>query len=936
MSLPNHLTAFVSCNRVSKHLDDVITEFTTSEDPDMLAPPKMSDFYKVGDAVIGTVVAVEGATIPGAIETKKKRRRIELSLVPSQVNSDLTSADLHEGLLLPVEVKSVEDKGYVVDLGLSDDKYVGFLPFGERKQVFQVGSVVICAILSLPKKNGRVVNLQVYDNSGNKTANLKNFNQIRPGTLIENVEVKGVNNGVLEVIVNGIHDGEIDINSLPVESTLADINSGADLSAKYPIGTLIPLSRVVFADYSISSDGKPMILSVLPSILASDQLRRDIEEAAKTNCIVGSIYENSKIVRIDPGFGVVVELFGADGVSAGYAQVHISRLSDEKITKIASPYKLHSLHACRVIDYDPFMAMGIASMAPSCLAQSVYSIESLELGSIVRGEVVEITPGLGLLIKLSDRIRALCPTVHVTETQSADALKSFRLNQQFKFRVLNTDPTARRVLLTRKKGLLDSELKPLTSYEAAVVGEFYDGYVAAIFASGCVVRFYGGVKAFLPNGEMSEEFVSDAKSVVFEGQVIRCRVIKLDKDAESMLVSLRKTDGPKTGSKRKAVEEQKPLADKKSKKTKTNTNTKEESVSTSNKTEVQEEGKAEPAAPVDVQPVSPPESPAKETVKVTLPSIRDLEEEELAKEEMLTSTAVAPKATSNLSQPTAEELLSMKEMCEDYERRLLGSPNNSMLWIQYMSILIKSMEIDAARNLANRALQTISIRAEDEKLNVWIAMLNLEHNFGTPEALKAAFERACVYNDSKAVHLALARIYEESATLDRPETIKTVEEFYSNNLLKKFRQSCKVWVNLATFHFITKKSPVSGRKLLTQALEALPRRKHIKATLKFAQLEFRHGSLERGRTLFEGVLASSPGRLDIWSQYCDQEERHLPESTEALRRLFNRIVSLKLSSKKAKFFFKRFLDFEKKWGDQLTVQHVKDLAQQYVEATMNK
>ncbi len=885
----------------------------------------MSEYFKEGDFVIGSIAAVEGANIPGVEETKKKRRRLELTLVPAKVNADLNVSDLQEGLLLPVEIKSIEDKGYVVDLGFADDKVVGFLSFGQNQQIFKIGSVVACTVAALPKKMGRVINVQLYENSCKNTRELKNFNQIRPGTLVENVEVKSVKNGVVEVTVNGMHSGQLDILNLPFESTLTNMKTGAEFATNYPIGSHIPLSRVVFADYSISADEKPMILCALPSILASNTIRHAVDEVSKTLCTVGGVYYASKIVRIDPGIGVIVELFSADSkTSAGFAQVHISRLADEPITKIIAPYKLNSIHPCRVIDYDPFVSMAIASMAPTCLAQTVFSIESIEIGSIVRGEVVQITPDLGLLVKLSDRIRALCPTAHVTETQSPDVLKSFRLGQQFKFRVLSTDASARRVILSRKKGLLDSELKPLTSYASAVVGESYDGFVAAILSFGCIVRFYGGVKAVLLNGELNEEFVKDAKTVVFEGQVVRCRVIKLDKETESMSVSLRKLDGPKASSKRKAAE----VVENKKKVKKSIEESKAEIVEVSLKEAVVAESQVV---------VSTPSSPAHPAVKVSLPSLRELEEEELAKEEMISSTPSSTAfAASTLPKPSAEELLSMKEMCEEYERRLLGSPNSSILWIQYMSILIKSLEIEAARALANRALQTISIRAEEEKLNIWIALMNLEHGFGTPESLTATFERACVYNDSKAVHLALARIYEESASLDRPESTKTVEDFYSTILLKKFRQSCKVWVNLANFHFVIKKSATNGRKLLAQALEALPRHKHIKATLKFAQLEFRSGNLERGRTLFEGVLASSPGRLDIWSQYCDQEERHLPESAEALRRLFNRIVSLKLSSKKAKFFFKRFLEFEKKWGDQLTIQNVKDLAQQFVESTMSK
>ena len=49
------------------------------------------------------------------------------------------------------------------------------------------------------------------------------------------------------------------------------------------------------------------------------------------------------------------------------------------------------------------------------------------------------------------------------------------------------------------------------------------------------------------------------------------------------------------------------------------------------------------------------------------------------------------------------------------------------------------------------------------------------------------------------------------------------------------------------------------------------------------------------------------------------------------RRLYERAVQQKWSSKKMKFFLKRFLDFERRHGDAESMEHVKDLARAYVE-----
>ncbi len=54
--------------------------------------------------------------------------------------------------------------------------------------------------------------------------------------------------------------------------------------------------------------------------------------------------------------------------------------------------------------------------------------------------------------------------------------------------------------------------------------------------------------------------------------------------------------------------------------------------------------------------------------------------------------------------------------------------------------------------------------------------------------------------------------------------------------------------------------------------------------------------------------------------------------THTHRRVFERVIHLKLSTKKMKFFFKRYLDFEKACGNDQGVEHVKQAAIAFVES----
>jgi rRNA biogenesis protein RRP5 len=111
---------------------------------------------------------------------------------------------------------------------------------------------------------------------------------------------------------------------------------------------------------------------------------------------------------------------------------------------------------------------------------------------------------------------------------------------------------------------------------------------------------------------------------------------------------------------------------------------------------------------------------------------------------------------------TADMHAKLPESNADFERVLLGSPNSSYLWIQYMSFLLQLSEIDKARETGRRAIQTINFREEQERLNVWIALLNVENVYGTDESLEAVFKDAARHNDSKTIHLRLAAILDQS------------------------------------------------------------------------------------------------------------------------------------------------------------------------------
>jgi len=270
---------------------------------------------------------------------------------------------------------------------------------------------------------------------------------------------------------------------------------------------------------------------------------------------------------------------------------------------------------------------------------------------------------------------------------------------------------------------------------------------------------------------------------------------------------------------------------------------------------------------------------------------------------------------------TADMHSKTPESTSDFERVLLGSPNSSYLWIQYMSFQLQLSEIEKAREIGKRALNTISFREEREKLNVWIALMNLENVYGSDESLESVFKDAARHCEPKTVHLRFASILEESGKKEK------AEEQYKRTC-KKFGQSSKVWT-LFCEHYLKQGDVEQARKLLPRSLQSLEKRKHLKTISKFAQLEYKLGEPERGKTLFEGIVDSHPKRWDLWTIYIDMEVGQ--NDIQSMRNLFDRVLAQKMTSHKAKPFFKKWLALEKRIGDEAGAETVKAKAIEWTQ-----
>ncbi|KAG8015141.1 Protein RRP5-like protein [Nibea albiflora] len=618
----------------------------------------------------------------------------------------------------------------------------------------------------------------------------------------------------------------------------------------------------------------------------------------------------------------------------------------------------------------------VVEAKPQRLVLSLTGVHKLETGTVTLGMVTNIVPQVGLMVKLPFGSTGTIAVTDLADAYRPNLLNGYKKNQLLRCFLLGNENGKWRLSL-RPSRLNPQQAKPVKDPEVLSIndlkaGQIVRGFVKSVGEQGVFIRLSWSITGRAELQNSTKYFVSN-HAVLSEhlppNTLLTTKIASIDKEEELVNLSLLPADTGKPDilpeslslplrlvgeekkkydiqrKKRKLSEsEQKQQAEvpkKKKKKKKTKKAKTEDSDSGVEVYFREEEDESEPKSDAVTQSSAGPsrlQVAAGFSWDVGLSSLKPAS----AAEEGDSSDGEDQDGSSKPQKKTRHELEQEKKAAEKalvereaqlmdpslrpqdaaaFERLLLGSPNSSLLWLQYMAHHLQATQIEQARAVAERALKTISFREEQEKLNVWVALLNLENMYGTEESLKKVFERAQQFCEPMPVYQQLADIYAKS------DKIKEAEGLYKT-MVKRFRQNKAVWLSYGTFLLQQGQSDAASA-LLQRALKSLPSKESVDVIGKFAQLEFRYGDAEKGRAMFDKVLTSYPKRTDLWSVFIDLMVKH--GSQKDIRALFDRVIHLSVSVKKIKFFFKRYLEYEKKHGTPQSVQAVKEKAMEFVE-----
>ncbi|KAJ0705044.1 putative suppressor of forked, tetratricopeptide-like helical domain superfamily [Helianthus annuus] len=688
-----------------------------------------------------------------------------------------------------------------------------------------------------------------------------------------------------------------------------------DFQNRYPIGKRV-------SGYILTTYKDKRLLRVILHPLGG---LTDDSETVTSHVSEGAII-GGRISKILPGVsGLIVQI---DPRLSG--KVHFTELTDSWISNPLSGYHEGQFVKCKVLGIG---RSGTGSVHVDLSLRSSGSnryekIEDLKSDMVIEGYVKNVTPK-GCFIMLSRKLDAKILISNLSDDFVSNLEEEFPIGKLVTGRVLSLEPLSKRIEVSLRKTSGSKETKGDGDFSSLHVGDIVSGRVKRVESYGLFITIDQSKSVGLCHvSELPEGNVDNLETKYKVHECVKAKVLKIDEERRRISLGMKAayfdTDvgtGTPANHGSDSIDENNSESDEE-----TPFEVQEPLILSGNGNHpmlAEVESRAS-VLPLDVSLDETEDSPMDD---VGAQSPEALDNVTKTSENKVKRTKKKEMEEREREIRAAEERLLQKDIprtADDYEKLTRSSPNSSFIWLKYMAFLLSLNEVDKARSIANRALNTINMIEESEKLNVWIAYFNLENEFGNPpeEAVVKVFQRALQVCDPKKIHFALLGMYE------RTDQNKLADELLEK-MIRKFKHSCKVW--LRRIQRVLKQNEDMVQSVVKRALICLPKHKHIKFITQTAISEFKSGVPDRGRSLFEGMLREYPKRTDLWSVYLDQEIRLGDEAV--IRALFERTICLELPLKKIKFLFKKYLEFEKSKGDEERIAYVKAEALKYLEKT---
>lgn len=164
-------------------------------------------------------------------------------------------------------------------------------------------------------------------------------------------------------------------------------------------------------------------------------------------------------------------------------------------------------------------------------------IDGLAIGKIVEGTVTSIQP-YGAFVEIGPAVEGLIHISQISHKKIKDPAEVLSVGEKVKVMVIDVDKAEGKVSLSLKQvkpdpwDTIDERIKP---------SDIVMGRICNIFDFGCFVELEEGVEGLVPKSEISYDRSVKPSSLKI-GQVVKIKVLNIDKERKRILLSIRQAE----------------------------------------------------------------------------------------------------------------------------------------------------------------------------------------------------------------------------------------------------------------------------------------------------------------------------------------------------------------------------------------------------------
>jgi rRNA biogenesis protein RRP5 len=588
---------------------------------------------------------------------------------------------------------------------------------------------------------------------------------LKEDTLPEPLSLEKIEVGSTHLaFVNNVAQNHLWVNLSPnvrgrigVTEASDDLSKLANLEKSFPVGCALQV-RVLAVDLK----KKQVDLSARTPGSANEFTWDKVEQGMVLPAKVTKINDRQVVVKL------------SESVSG---PVHMADLADDYDEANPLAHSKHEIVRVAIVEVDKSNKRLRLSMRPSRVLNSSAPVKDkevtkstkLEVGDIIRGFVKNVSDK-GLFVALGGDIVAMVQIKNLSDSYLKDWKEHFQVDQVVKGRIISVADG--RLGMSLKPSVVDKNYIPLKTISDLEEGQTITGKVRKVEDFGAFIDIDGSanLSGLCHRSEMADRSVKDARTLYNEGDRVKARILQVDVGKKRINLGLKPSyfkdvdaDGMDVDSEDEDEDAGAALDGEEA--------SDDEEMSdvggallVGASDEEDEEDEDEDGSDVEMGEAAVEGLTGLDAGGFDW-TANALDADDNANTRVVDGPA---KKTKTRREPqvivdrTAQLDINGPQTSSDYERLLLGQPDSSELWIAYMASQMQINDLSSARQVAERAIKTINIKEETEKLNVWIAFLNLEVAYGTDETVEDIFKRACTYNDDQEVHERLASIYIQS------------------------------------------------------------------------------------------------------------------------------------------------------------------------------